>query len=156
MTQLENPVAIERRSTQNRRQNQIPFYKVGLSRGERCSYRRADDCRRVTVLDQYQSSLLIFTLIVLSLSLVDAVLTLTLLEQGAVELNPVMQFYITLGHGTFVITKYGLTALPLIIMVVAHPIISRRYRIGSFIFLFFGLAFGSVVLWEIYLLGNIS
>jgi len=153
---LKKPVGVEQRSTQDRRQNQIPFFRVVLSKGKRCSHRRADDYKRVTVLDQYHPFLLIFTLTVLSLSLLDAVLTLTLLERGALELNPVMRYYITLGHGTFVIVKFGLTALPLIIMVVVHPIISARYRIGSLMFLFCGLAFGSVVLWELYLLGRIS
>ena len=82
----------------------------------------------------------------------DAALTLMLLEKGAVELNPVMQYYITLSPRIFVMVKYSLTSLALLIMLVLHAIISARYRIGSLLLPFCGLAFGSVVIWEIYLL----
>ncbi len=112
----EKPVCIDQRSSQDRRQNQTPFFKFALIEGRRNSLRRVDDRKRITVLDQYHTSLLIFILIVLGLSLVDAALTLTLLKQGAIELNPVMRYYITLGHETFVIAKYGLTALPLYLL----------------------------------------
>ena len=92
----------------------------------------------------------------LGLSLVDAILTLTLLEKGAIELNPVMRYYITLGPMAFVVAKYGLTVLPLVFMLVLNGIISERYRTGVLMFSFCGLAFGSVVIWELYLLANIS
>ena len=153
---IEKTFSIDQRSRQCRRQNHPPFFKFALVEGRRNSLRRADDRKRITVLDQYHTSLLIFVLIVLCLSLVDAALTLTLLKQGAVELNPVMRYYITLGNGAFVIAKYGLTALPLMFMVVANPIYPPRSRIGSFMFLFCGVAFGSVIIWELYLLGHIS
>jgi len=102
--------------------------------------------------DQYHPSLLIGILIVLCLSLVDAALTLLLLDRGAVELNPLMKFYIELGPGTFVIVKYGLTALGLFIIVILNAIISARYRIGLFVIPFCALMFGSVIIWELYLL----
>ena len=114
MTQLKNPVSIERRSSQDRRQSHIAFFKLVLCKGKRCSLRRAEDCKQITVLDQYDTSLMICALIVLGLSMVDAVLTLTLLEHGAVEVNPVMRYFIDLGLGPFVIAKYGLTATPLV------------------------------------------
>ncbi len=104
--------------------------------------------------DQYHPSLLIGILIVLSLSLLDAALTLLLLARGAVELNPLMKFYIDLGPGTFVIVKYGLTALGLFIIVILNAIISVRFRIGLLVIPFCGLLFGSVVVWELYLLAK--
>ena len=90
----------------------------------------------------------------IGMSLLDAALTLILLEKGAVELNPVMQYYIILGPGIFVMIKYSLTALALLIILVLHAIISVRYRIGSLLLPLCGLAFGSVVIWEIYLLAR--
>lgn len=97
---------------------------------------------------------MISVLIVLGLSLLDAALTLTLLERGAVELNPVMRYFLTFGPGPFIVVKYGLTALALVLMVVLNTISSRRYRIVSFILPFCGLVFGSVVIWELYLLAR--
>ena len=111
------PASIERRSDQDRRQSHISFFKPVLCRGKRYSLRRADDSKQITVLDQDDTSLMIFVLIVLGLSMVDAVLTLILLEHGAVEVNPVMRYCIDLGLGPFVIAKYSLTARPLVVMV---------------------------------------
>ena len=156
MTRLKKTVDLERRSGMERRQNQIPFFKLILLKGKRCRLRRANDRKQITLLDHYHPSLFIMILVVLSLSLVDAFLTLTLLEKGAVELNPVMRYYISLGPMVFVVAKYGLTIVPLVIMLILNGIISERYRIGLLMFPFCGLMFGSVVIWEIYLLSNIS
>jgi len=156
VTRLKKTIDLERRSGKERRENQIPFFKFILFKGKRRTLRRADDRKRITVLDQYHPSLLIFILVVLGLSLVDAILTLTLMEKGAIELNPVMRYYIALGPMAFVVAKYGLTVLPLVFMLVLNGIISERYHIRLIMFPFFGLAFGSVVIWEIYLLAQMS
>ena len=144
----------DRRSGQDRRQKHIPFYKFLFFRGNRKSLRRSEDGEQITMFDQYHPSLLIGILIVLSLSLLDAALTLLLLARGAVELNPLMKFYIDLGPSTFVIVKYGLTALGLFIIVILNAIISVRFRIGLLVIPFCGLLFGSVVVWELYLLAK--
>jgi hypothetical protein len=149
---LKKPDDIERRLDRDRRQNHLPLFKFIFLKGKRQTFRRREDRKRVIVLDQYRPTLLISILIVLSLSLLDAVLTLMLLEQGAVEMNPVMRYYLTLGHQAFVIFKYGLTALALVIIVLIDAIISSRYRFGSLMLPFCGLVFGSVVIWELYLL----
>jgi len=142
----------DRRSGRERRQKHIPFYKFLFFQGNRKVLRRSDDGKQITMFDQYHPSLLLGILIVLCLSLVDAALTLLLLDRGAVELNPLMKFYIELGPGTFVIVKYGLTALGLFIIVILNAIISARYRIGLFVIPFCALMFGSVIIWELYLL----
>jgi len=154
-TQLNKPTNMERRSNQDRRQNSIPFYKLLLYVGKRQTLRRVDDCKRIVELDQYHPILLISILIVLGLSLLDAVLTLVLLDKGAVELNSVMRYYINRGSGTFVLVKYGITALALIIIVCLNAIISVRWRTASyFMFPTCALVFGSVVIWELYLLAK--
>jgi len=141
------------RSDQDRRQNHISSYKFLLFNGKRRTLQRSDDCKQVAVLDHYHPTLLLYVLIALGLSLLDATLTLILLEKGAVELNPVMLYYISLGTEMFVIVKYGLTSVALMIMVVLNPIISERYRIvASLMFPFCIVVFGSVVVWEVYLL----
>lgn len=145
---------LERRSGDERRANHTPFFKFLFFGGKRQKLRRIEDSRRITVFDYYQPTLLFAILIVLCLSLLDATLTLMLLDKGAVELNPVMRYYITLGPVIFVLVKYSLTALALVIMLVLHAIISARYRIGSFLLPLCGLAFGSVVIWELYLLAK--
>lgn len=154
---MKKPATKEQRSNHDRRQKHIPFYKLFLFKGKRSTLRRSEDCKQITLVDQYHPNLLIYTLIVVGLSLLDAALTLTLLSKGAVELNPVMRYYLSLGPRTFVIVKYGLTAFSLMIMVVLHTIISVRYRIfASIMFPSCILLFGSVIIWEIYLLTKVS
>ena len=145
---------LERRSGHDRRTKHIPFFKFLFFGGKRQKLRRIGDGRRITVFDYYQPTLLVAILVVLCLSLLDAALTLILLDKGAVELNPVMQYYITLGPAVFVLVKYSLTALALVIMLVLHAIISARYSIGWLLLPFCGFAFGSVVIWELYLLAK--
>ena len=57
--------------------------------------RRAEDRNRIAIFDRYKPPLLIGMMIVLSLSILDAILTLTLLSQDAKELNPVMRYYLS-------------------------------------------------------------
>lgn len=153
---LPKSVGTDRRSGTDRRETHIPFYKLLFYHGKRHTIRRAEDRQKITVVDQYNPPLLIPILIVLGLSLLDAVLTLTLLERGAVELNPIMRYYLTHGPVTFVMVKYGLTALALFIMVVMGAMITAQYRLGSLMIPFCGVVFGSVVIWELYLLANFS
>ncbi|NNK97378.1 MAG: hypothetical protein HKP41_23735 [Desulfobacterales bacterium] len=151
---MNKPHDIERRLDRDRRHNHIPFFKLIFYKGKRQTLRRSDDRKRLIVLDQYRPFLLISILVVLGLSLLDAFFTLLLLEQGAVEVNPVMQYYLTFGYQAFVISKYAHTAVALVIIVLIDAIISSRYRFGSLMLPFCGFVFGSVVIWELYLLAG--
>lgn len=152
---MKKPFRIDQRSSQDRRQNQTPFFKFALVEGRRNSLRRVEDCKRIVQLDRYCPTLLVSTLIVLGLSLLDATLTLVLLENGAVELNPMMRYYINLGPEAFVMVKYGVTALALMIIVALNAIISKRWRtLSYFMFPSCALVFGAVVIWELYLLAK--
>ena len=154
---MKEPVNKERRSDHDRRQKHIRFYEFFQFKGKRGALRRSNDCGRIPHLDHYPPTLLIFTLTVLILSLLDAALTLTLLQKGAVELNPVMRYYLSHGPVIFVVVKYGLTAFALIIMVPLHAIISFKYSTLSSILLPSCIVvFGAVILWELYLLTQIS
>lgn len=154
---MKDPAINEQRSGRDRRQNHSSFFKLYLPRGKRQALRRNEDSKRISIFDQYHPSLLIYILTVLSLSLLDAALTLTLLNKGAVELNPIMRYYISHGPVIFVMVKYGLTALPLFIMIVLYTTFSSRFRIlSSLMFPSCILLFGSVVIWELYLLAILN
>jgi hypothetical protein len=119
----------------------------------RSSVRRAGDRQRVVALDRYQPSLFVGIMVVLCLSLLDALLTLILIAQGASELNPVMRYYLSHGPQVFLLAKYGLTALSVLIIVLLEESFITRYRIGTGMLLHvFTAFFGSVVIWEFYLL----
>jgi hypothetical protein len=142
---------LERRSGQDRRQQQLS--KRLFVKGLRESMRRADDRNRIAILDRYKSPLFIGMMIVLSLSIFDGILTLILLSQGAQELNPVMRYYLNHGPQVFILVKYGLTVLPMLMILFANEALASRYRIGAgMLFYAFAAFFGGVVIWEFYLL----
>ena len=157
-TELENSemtrfAGLERRSGQNRRERELPLLKKLYFKGMRASVRRAEDRQRVVALDRYKPSLFIGIMIVLCLSLLDALLTLILIAQGARELNPVMQYYLSHGPQVFLLVKYGLTAFSVFIIVLLNESLITRFRIGTGLLLdVFAAFFGSVVIWEFYLL----
>jgi hypothetical protein len=121
----------------------------------RAGGRRAVDRRRIVVFDRYPPSLILLSAVVLMLSLLDAVFTLILIAQGAQELNPVMNYFLSRGPHLFLVVKYGLTALSVLIVVVAHEAILSRYRAGVGILPVFAALFGAVVVWELYLLSRL-
>ena len=144
---------MDKRSGQDRRDNPMPLFKRLFFNGMRELVRRAEDRKRIVALDRYQPSLFIGIMIILSLSLLDGLLTLILIAEGARELNPVMQYYLSHGPEVFLLIKYGLTALSVLIIVLVKETLITRYRIGTGILLHvFAAFFGSVVIWEFYLL----
>ena len=153
--QLKKRTDADRRSGQDRRQKSNFLSSSAFFAGRRKSLRRREDCRSVVTLDWYQPTLFIAVIIVLSLSLMDGVLTLVLIHKGAVELNPVMRFYLALGPTIFVLAKYGITALAVTILVVLEAMLAVRCRLAaSLLFPSCVILFGSVILWELYLLGK--
>lgn len=143
----------ERRSGQDRRERGRAVFKRIHFKGMRSSVRRDEDRQRIVALDHYHPSLFAGIMAVLCLSLLDALLTLILIAQGARELNPVMQYYLSHGPQVFLLVKYGLTAFSVLIIVLLKESFITRYRIGTGMLIHvFTAFFGSVVIWEFYLL----
>lgn len=114
--------------------------------------RRAADRRKIIIRDRYRTSLFVGIVVVLGLSLLDAVFTLALISQGARELNPVMDYYLKYGPHTFLLVKYGLTASSVFLVVLLDDVLTTRYRFGSGAILsLFTSVFGSVLIWQWYL-----
>ena len=152
---MEESARRERRSGNDRRGRQPWAIKNLFSAGQRKTIRRAADRRRIVALDYYRPSLLFSIVIVLSLSLLDALLTLILISRGARELNPVMEYYLSFGPHVFLFAKYGLTALAVILIVLLSEPLTARYRLKADTFLhLFAACFGSVVIWQVYLLST--
>ena len=143
---------MDRRSVSDRRRKGIAALKSLLTYRRRRNLRRASDRRRLALLDYYHPSLLLSIILVLVLSAIDALLTLFLMDYGAVELNPVMAFFIELGSLPFLIVKYTLTAFSVCIVVIFHYVFLRHLKIFTRDLLhFFSLGFGLVIVWELVL-----
>jgi len=86
----------------------------------RVSGRRADD-RFYPIVDWHSPRILALAFSILALSTIDGVLTITLIERGAVEINPFMALFLPHNLGGFVAVKLGLTAACLLILVACSP-----------------------------------
>jgi len=84
--------------------------------------RRLDDSRFHS-LDWYSSHLLAAAIGILLLSVMDAFMTLVLLEGGADEVNPIMGVLIYRNVAMFAALKMGMTSVGIILMVIL-----ARYR----------------------------
>ncbi len=104
--------------------------------GRRKTARREYDESRYMFVDQYGTWLFAALMMLLILSLLDACLTVLLIDKGKVrEINPIMAFYMEHGILTFTITKFLMTAMFLAIFclfknfnVRSFCLVKRAYR----------------------------
>jgi hypothetical protein len=112
----EEKVLRERRSGVDRRRDSgRKLHWRYLLKGSRRGVRRSDDPREVYV-DLFGIGDFAVVLIVLFLSILDAVFTLYHLRHGAKELNFLMAYTLNIGVGYFFVIKYSITAVGVIIL----------------------------------------
>lgn len=146
----------DRRSGQDRRHRGVPSFRDLLVYRRRRHLRREEDRRKFVLLDHYGASIGVAFTAVLVLSVVDAFLTLFLLSHGAVEMNPVMAFFLDINEHAFLWVKYGLTVVAVVIVLVLNYAFMRKLRLHVRQLLnYFVLIFAMIVVWEIYLVMRI-
>lgn len=112
-----------------------------------------EDSHRIVLLDRYSPKLFIAILGILCLSLLDAVLTLYLVEHGSNELNPIMDYFLRKGPLIFTVAKYVLTSIAVIIfLILANSVVPRSNFRAKKLFPYALLAFGVVIVWELMLI----
>jgi hypothetical protein len=113
----------ERRDRAERRRRRVWSVWYGSFKPRRRAHpRRADDLRFHT-LDWYSAHLLVVSIGISLLSMADAFLTLTLLNSGADEINPIMAALLDRGAVAFTIVKMATTGICVVALVVLS-----RYR----------------------------
>jgi len=144
---------VERRSGEDRRSGGFRLFSRHWLAGKRGEPRRQSDRERSYRVDRYHPRVLIPVALILILSLLDAALTLYLIGHGAAEINPLLNYFLNRGHLPFLIVKYGLTAIAILIVVYNANVFLFRSRIRTRILLaFFILPFFLVVQWELFLI----
>ncbi len=150
-------VAGDQRRGADRRRRRIPSLGLLWAGGRRRQVRRADDRRRISILDHYSPGLLVVILGILFLSLTDAFLTLNLIEHGASEINPVMAYFLQKGPLVFTAVKYGFTSVAVVIFVLVKNSVIRGSRLRTHtLFTFAILCFAVAVVWQIILILSTS
>ncbi len=142
----------DRRSGGDRRIKRISNIRWLFKSGRRSKLRREADRRQIHLMDYYSPGIFYVLVLVLLLSVADALLTLWLLENGAIEINPIMAYFIEVGADAFMAVKYFLTSLAVVIAVILHYAFVRYFRIQFRLLLhFFAGCFAAVVVWELVL-----
>ena len=148
--------SFERRSGYDRRHRKLGILSKYWLTGRRAGVRREEDKQRAYRIDRHSSRTLAVILLIVILSIIDAILTLHLVDRGATELNPVMNYY--LGHGplAFFWVKYMLTSAALIIILTNKTayLFNTRFQV-KILFVVFLVPFVLVIQWELYLLFSI-
>lgn len=105
-----------RRANTERRKICQPFHIRSIT-GRRREVRRSDCAKTASLnIDTYPPVYLAITLGILSLCFADAFNTLQLIKNGAKELNPFMDALIRNDVQLFVMTKFALTSLGLLVL----------------------------------------
>jgi hypothetical protein len=153
----QNIIALTNRSGKDRRTKSGFNIRSFLFGGKREKIRRQEDKKRIFYVDHYSSGLFFTIVSILFLCVIDALLTLSLLNHGAYETNPVMAFFLKFGPYTFFISKYLLTIVPVICLLMFRNTVVRVIKISArsvlYIIAVFYLA---VVVWEFYLISNVA
>jgi hypothetical protein len=103
-------------------------------------------------LDWHPISLWLIALGILTLSAVDAALTLTLMQHGASEANPLLRPLIERDKHQFINVKLLLTAVPLVLLVAHSRLVIYRYiRVENILYALF-IVYLAVIAYELLLL----
>jgi hypothetical protein len=143
----------EKRCGRDRRAHQFPKWRYLLFSGRRAKARRKEDLHRTFYFDRYSSNLFAAIVAILMLSVLDALLTLYLIDKGSTELNPVMSYFIEYGPFVFMGAKYLLTCIGVVILLLFRNVLRKRSITHTqHIFSYIIAAFSTVIAWELYLI----
>jgi len=147
----------ERRFSQERRKQNIPIFSKYWLMGRRGTFRRETDRELYQRLDRHSAKTFALILMIIMLSILDAIFTLKLINEGAAELNPIMAYYLNQGPLVFFWVKYSLTCGSLLLVFLnQHAYILRNKVPMKVLYLVLIIPYTLVVQWELYLLYTIN
>ena len=126
---------IDQRTPSDRRQEPTGPWAAFPPAGQRMACRRASEHWRPYFVDRFSSAMFIVIMMLIIASIVDAILTIQLIEAGAKEINPLMDHLLDNGILVFLLVKYVLTVagLPLLLIFQNHYLFGTRIRVGYLI-----------------------
>jgi hypothetical protein len=108
--------------------------------------------QRACIYETHSPRIFAVILVIVLLSISDAYLTLDLISRGAVELNPIMAYYLDHSALAFFGIKYLLTCASIIVILAIKDLYLFRTKVqGKILFVFHLIVLTSVVQWELYL-----
>jgi len=142
----------ERRNRLERRSRRVWSIWYGSFNPRRRTHPRRGDDHQFHSLDWYSAHLLALAIAILLLSTADAFLTLTLLNSGADEVNPIMAALLYRSATAFTVFKMATTGMCVVALVVlSRHRFMRVIRVEIFIYVVLG-TYMSLIGYEIWLL----
>jgi hypothetical protein len=147
---------LDRRTGKDRRRYNVPEIKSLFIRGRRKKIRRQHDRYKPFCFDQYSPALFAPIVLILLLSIIDALLTLFLVDCGAREINPLMAYFLKFGPFAFMGVKYFLTCFSAMIFLIFHNVYFQRLRVHTRTIFTCAIAMFVIVIgWELFLIFHI-
>ena len=148
--------ANEKRCGTDRRTDSKARLKYLLFNGRRERSRRNEDRGKAVIFDRYNQKLFLAITTILVLSILDALLTLVVIQRGATELNPVMAYFLELGIPSFIVAKYLLTSIGVFILLIFKNVFLTKIKIYTHsLFACVIFVFMVVIAWELFLIYSI-
>ena len=142
----------ERRSGIDRRKQTGINRRTFVGNGARITIRRQEDGDRIFFIDQNGPVFLLTIVAILFLCVIDATLTLLLLNRGSYEINPLMAYLLNIGPYAFFVFKYGLTMIAIVCLLMFRCVAYRNLNVISNTILYFlAWVYAAVLGWELYL-----
>jgi len=140
----------DKRTLKDRRKQPTP----GLSRytffGRRRTLRRKSDQQRGGYVDRYSSSLFFFLVAIVGLNVLDALLTMMILDLKGWEANPAVRSVIDLYGTKFWIWKFSIVSVSLALLC-----LHSRFKLVKEIIIAVGCLYVIVVAYQVFLLLHI-
>jgi hypothetical protein len=150
-----NSLNLTRRSGLERRTGKTSIFgncKYWVN-GRRAYPRREEDRQKSYRTDRHDVKTLAAILTIITLSILDAILTIYLISRGAVEVNPIMAYCLKHGPLKFFGVKYFLTCASIILLLINKNVYLFKHRIRTeSVFIAVVILFALVVQWELYLI----
>jgi len=143
----------ERRATGDRRRSVLHALWHGNFARRRHAPRRRTE-RHVVVTDWFHAQWLAVVIGILLLCAADALLTLTLMTRGAIEINPLMDPLVRGSGHSFGYWKIGLTAMGVLVLTLLARVRFWGKAVGTILYVVLG-AYAVLVSYEVFLLRNI-
>jgi len=147
---------MDRRSGIERRISSSINIRSLIYGGNRVLIRRQEDRERLFFVDQYSPKLFAAIVVILFLCVLDALLTLFLLNHGAYETNPIMAHLLNIDPYAFYFTKYAMTIIATVGLFLLRGIVIQKVNLSAHSLLYFVVGLYSVVIvWELYLVSDV-
>jgi hypothetical protein len=130
-----------RRIFPDRREVPTPFIsRYTFIGGRRRAVRRKEDMKKDYFVDLYSTRLLVTVISLLILSIFDGCLTLILIKENiAFEANPIMASYLNFGDMSFLVGKFIITTVSVIILCICKNFPFTRALLVSALIIYIGI-----------------